>query len=149
MTTLDRLHTPRPRWSRWGLRTFGGTSAAAVRHRHARVTVVDIFGCGASRYQPRCDARPCAQATHGRAAPIGCLGGVRTLARNLSKELRTKTRRGCRRSGGGAKEHRRCRVRLPGFITDTDVGLGDAITHVPYASGITPCGSCERHAPPP
>ena len=47
------------------------------------------------------------------------------------------------------KERKRAspyRVRLPGFITDTDVGLGDAIKHVTYAFGITPCGGCERRA---
>lgn len=38
------------------------------------------------------------------------------------------------------------RLRLPGFVADNDVGLGDAIKHVTYAIGITPCGSCERRA---
>jgi hypothetical protein len=38
------------------------------------------------------------------------------------------------------------RMRLPGFISDKDVGLGDAIKHVTYAFGITPCGGCERRA---
>ncbi len=47
---------------------------------------------------------------------------------------------------GAAKDRRPYRVRLPGFITDTDVGLGDAIKHITYAFGITPCGGCERRA---
>jgi hypothetical protein len=38
------------------------------------------------------------------------------------------------------------RVRLPGFVRDEDVGLGDAIKHVTYAIGIRPCGGCERRA---
>ena len=38
------------------------------------------------------------------------------------------------------------RVRLPGFITDKDVGLGDAIKRATYAVGIKPCGGCERRA---
>ncbi len=38
------------------------------------------------------------------------------------------------------------RVRLPGFITDEDVGLGDVIKRVTYAMGIRPCGGCEKHA---
>jgi hypothetical protein len=37
-------------------------------------------------------------------------------------------------------------VRLPGFVSDEDVGLGDAIKRVSYAFGITPCGGCERRA---
>jgi len=38
------------------------------------------------------------------------------------------------------------RVRLPGFITDEDVGLGDVLKRVTYTVGITPCGGCERRA---
>ena len=35
-------------------------------------------------------------------------------------------------------------VRLPGFIKDEDVGLGDAIKRVTYAFGIRGCGGCEQ-----
>ena len=45
-----------------------------------------------------------------------------------------------------ATEGRPYRVRLPGFISDKDVGLGDAIKHVTYAFGITPCGGCQKRA---
>ena len=38
------------------------------------------------------------------------------------------------------------RVRLPGFITDEDIGLGDVIKKVMYSVGIRPCGGCERRA---
>jgi hypothetical protein len=38
------------------------------------------------------------------------------------------------------------RVRLPGFVRDEDIGLGDAIKQVTYAVGIRPCGGCERRA---
>ena len=38
------------------------------------------------------------------------------------------------------------RVRLPGFITDKDVGLGDVIKRATSAVGIRPCGGCERRA---
>ena len=40
------------------------------------------------------------------------------------------------------------RMRLPGFILDEDLGLGDAIKRVTYTIGIRPnrdCG-CERRA---
>lgn len=37
-------------------------------------------------------------------------------------------------------------VRLPGFITDADVGLGDVIKRVTHTFGIKPCGGCERRA---
>jgi len=38
------------------------------------------------------------------------------------------------------------RVRLPGFITDEDIGLGDVIKRATSTVGIRPCGSCEQRA---
>jgi len=39
------------------------------------------------------------------------------------------------------------RVRLPGFVSDDDIGLGDVITKSTSALGIRPCGGCaERSA---
>lgn len=38
------------------------------------------------------------------------------------------------------------RVRLPGFVSDEDIGLGDAIKQVTYAVGIRPCGGCDQRA---
>jgi hypothetical protein len=38
------------------------------------------------------------------------------------------------------------RVRLPGFIGELEVGLGDAIKRATTAVGIKPCGGCQRRA---
>lgn len=38
------------------------------------------------------------------------------------------------------------RVRLPGFLINEELGLGDAVKRVTYAMGIKPCGGCERRA---
>jgi hypothetical protein len=38
------------------------------------------------------------------------------------------------------------RVRLPGFVSDEDIGLGDAIKKVTYSIGIKPCGGCNQRA---
>lgn len=38
------------------------------------------------------------------------------------------------------------RVRLPGFISDKEVGLGDVIKRATSAVGIKPCGGCARRA---
>jgi hypothetical protein len=38
------------------------------------------------------------------------------------------------------------RVRLPGFVSDEDIGLGDVVKRMTYAMGIRPCGGCERRA---
>jgi hypothetical protein len=38
------------------------------------------------------------------------------------------------------------RIRLPGFVAEHDVGLGDAIRRATSALGIRPCGGCQRRA---
>jgi hypothetical protein len=38
------------------------------------------------------------------------------------------------------------RVRLPGFITDGEIGLGDVIKRATSSVGIRPCGGCEHRA---
>lgn len=38
------------------------------------------------------------------------------------------------------------RLRLPGFITDEEVGLGDVIKRATSAVGIRPCGGCAKRA---
>lgn len=38
------------------------------------------------------------------------------------------------------------RLRLPGFVRDEDIGLGDAVKKATYAMGFRPCGGCERRA---
>jgi hypothetical protein len=49
---------------------------------------------------------------------------------------------------GGAERMPRTpnRVRLPGFVSEKDVGLGDAIKRVTSTVGIRSCGGCERRA---
>ncbi len=37
-------------------------------------------------------------------------------------------------------------VRLPGFVIDQDIGLGDVIKRATSAFGIRPCGGCEQRA---
>lgn len=38
------------------------------------------------------------------------------------------------------------RVRLPGFLIEEEIGLGDMMKRVTYAVGIKPCGGCEKRA---
>jgi hypothetical protein len=38
------------------------------------------------------------------------------------------------------------RVRLPGFLIEEEVGLGDVLKRVTYAMGIKPCDGCNRRA---
>ena len=43
----------------------------------------------------------------------------------------------------GAPAHR---IRLPGFLLEEEIGLGDVVKRVTYGLGIEPCGSCEKRA---
>jgi hypothetical protein len=46
----------------------------------------------------------------------------------------------------GKVERQPHRIRLPGFIKEEEVGLGDVIKRVTYAMGIKPCTGCEKRA---
>jgi hypothetical protein len=48
-----------------------------------------------------------------------------------------------RRARSSRKPHR---IRLPEFVSDEDVGLGDAIKRATSTVGIRPCGGCGRRA---
>ena len=37
-------------------------------------------------------------------------------------------------------------LRLPGFVSDEDIGLGDAIMRATGYLGIKPCGGCQKRA---
>jgi hypothetical protein len=38
------------------------------------------------------------------------------------------------------------RFRLPGFIVDDEIGLGDVVKRAASYLGMRPCGGCERRA---
>ena len=38
------------------------------------------------------------------------------------------------------------KVRLPGFVSDADVGLGDVVKRATSYLGVMPCGGCEQRA---
>jgi hypothetical protein len=59
---------------------------------------------------------------------------------NIMKKEETRNNR------GGKTKGQPYRVRLPGFISDEEIGLGDAIKRVTSSIGIKPCGGCERRA---
>lgn len=37
-------------------------------------------------------------------------------------------------------------IRLPGFVSEEEVGLGDIIKRATTVAGIRPCGGCGRRA---
>lgn len=50
------------------------------------------------------------------------------------------------KSGRTEQDHPPHRVRLPGFLIEEEIGLGDAIKKATYAMGMKPCSGCERRA---
>lgn len=60
----------------------------------------------------------------------------------MHKKERTRNRQEAR----GEFQSRAHRVRLPGFLIEEEIGLGDAIKRATYAMGIKPCGGCEKRA---
>ena len=38
------------------------------------------------------------------------------------------------------------RIRVPGFLVDQEIGLGNAIKRVTSSIGVRPCGGCQRRA---
>ena len=46
----------------------------------------------------------------------------------------------------GKNERPAHRVRLPGFLIEEEIGLGDLIKKTTYAMGIQPCRGCEQRA---
>jgi hypothetical protein len=44
------------------------------------------------------------------------------------------------------QERQPYRVRLPGFVKEEQVGLGDVIKRATYSVGIRPCAGCGRRA---
>jgi hypothetical protein len=43
-------------------------------------------------------------------------------------------------------EPRPFRVRLPGFVENVDIGLGDVIKRVTFSLGVKSCGGCDKRA---
>lgn len=47
---------------------------------------------------------------------------------------------------GGKMRREPHRVRLPGFLVEEEIGLGDVVKRATYAMGIKPCGGCQTRA---
>jgi hypothetical protein len=47
---------------------------------------------------------------------------------------------------GEEPEREHHRVRLPGFLIEEEIGLGDVVKRITYAMGIKPCSGCEKRA---
>jgi hypothetical protein len=50
------------------------------------------------------------------------------------------------RENSAKSERQPHRVRLPGFLIEQEIGLGDVIKRATSAMGIRPCAGCQRRA---
>jgi len=49
-------------------------------------------------------------------------------------------------SASDPPERKPYRARLPGFVSDEEIGVGDVIKRATSMVGIKPCGGCARRA---
>jgi len=55
-------------------------------------------------------------------------------------------RKGTTSNQGQESRQQPHRIRLPGFLIEEEIGLGEVIKRGTYALGIKPCGGCEKRA---
>ena len=56
------------------------------------------------------------------------------------------TRKPATNEGASSSEARPYKMRIPGFVSDEDVGLGDVVKPATSALGVRPCAGCEQRA---
>jgi hypothetical protein len=75
------------------------------------------------------------------------MGWVSKVGRDPGRERTVVNTKETTKSSDNEKQDRpRHRVRLPGFLIEEEIGLGDAVKRVTYAMGMKPCGGCEKRA---
>jgi hypothetical protein len=75
-----------------------------------------------------------------------CRDGLPNSVEIQGKEVKLMTKTSDSNDSPDQSEHAPRRARLPGFITDDKIGLGDVIKRATSYVGIKPCGGCERRA---
>jgi hypothetical protein len=74
------------------------------------------------------------------------LGRLSASDRPLKSKARLMSTKPPRPERNVRTEHRPLRVRLPGFVGEEAIGLGDAVSRVAHAVGVKPCGGCTQRA---
>src|SRR5215471_13305524 len=87
----------------------------------------------------------CTAAHDGCSPFVRRLGGISYDA-GAFKEVKIMTKEEARDNAADQVKPPRYQVRLPGFITNEEIGLGDVIKRATYTIGIKPCGGCEHRA---
>jgi len=118
----------------------------AVRDWNHRVVDVDLPRCTSGGIQNRRNTRASTASIYSSASFAGCLRGIPNNGDNQDVKANAMKKNRAKEEPLVSHERRPRRVRLPGFISDDEFGLGDVIKRATYAMGIKPCGGCERRA---
>jgi hypothetical protein len=109
--------------------------------------MVALLRRNGGRGEIRCARRSSrAAAKNGCAAFDGRLGCISADENHGFWEEVNTMNGGTRSERAEGRKPQRYRVRLPGFVSDKDIGLGDTIKRATSTVGIRPCGGCERRA---
>jgi subtilisin family serine protease len=124
--------------------TLGGTSAAAPFVTGTVALLWSEFPNASAAEIKLAVTQPYSTtAEHGGSSPARCLDVVSVTTNGNRKEKISMNKKDTDKA---QTSHPPQRIRLPGFVTDEDIGLGDAIKRVTYAFGMKPCSGCERRA---
>jgi hypothetical protein len=108
--------------------------------------MVGVSGCERGRGKVCGHAGGSTAADHYRAPLVERMGKLRANVESakLSEMLRGAAMQSENPTAKEETQSKPYQVRLPGFVVDEAVGLGDVVQRVTYAMGIEPCGGCER-----
>jgi hypothetical protein len=122
--------------------------SGAVRHRHRCAAMVGVSVGRGQRHPARSASCPGAPTENRRTGGAGCLGRLPVPGSAVPPTHRSATGAGRMKKNPPAKTAaaKPFRIRLPGFISDEEVGLGEMVTRITSAVGIRPCGGCKRRA---
>jgi hypothetical protein len=74
------------------------------------------------------------------------VGRISTPDDSSKEEMKSMATKDARTRSVEKDPGRPYRVRLPGFIADEEVGLGDAVKRATSLMAIRPCGGCDKRA---
>src|SRR5262249_26966611 len=114
---------------------------------NGRDCVVMVRAPDRCRFAHQTRAYPCGHAARlGRPAATECAGSKSGAGCRKWQEKHRMTKNRRRKQPKDGSKLATHKVRLPGFITEHEVGLGDVIKRATTYFGLKPCGGCNRRA---
>ena len=128
--------------------TSGGTSAAVPFVTGTMALLWSLFPEASTAEVEVAVTQSRSAQSRRRAAPARRLGCLPADAEPTSTRMIDMAERKKASAGETKQQEERqpYRVRLPGFVKDEQIGLGDVIKRATYSLGIRPCGGCGQRA---